>query len=156
MNPGVVAEVMAQPDFESFAVKLEGDFILPNPFPTLGFHTGGHATLGGDMSDMFTSNADPLFYLFHANLDRVWAKWQAENPAERQFAIGLPIKPRGSAPAAQMWPDAPAGNVTLDYALEPLKLGQSSFAKVAQFMETKGKRVSAPNGQKGVLCYEYV
>lgn len=145
---------MAQPDFESFSPKLEGDLNPANPFPTLGLHTGGHAAIGGDMADMFTSNADPIFYLFHANLDRLWAAWQAANPKERQYDIGLPIAPRG---VIQIWPDAPAGNVTLDYALEPLTLGRSSVVKVGQLMNVKGKGVAPESGKPaGLLCYEYV
>lgn len=40
-------------------------------------HNGAHAwNLGGWISDPTTSQRDPLFYLLHANVDRLWAKWQ--------------------------------------------------------------------------------
>ncbi|KAK3995262.1 putative tyrosinase [Cladorrhinum sp. PSN332] len=154
-NPGKLAIVMAQPTYETFAPTLEGDMVLPLPFETLGIHSGGHAALGGDMMDMFTSNADPIFYPFHANLDRIWANWQAANVTARQYAVGNPIAPRGDI---QMWPSPPAGNVTLDYALAPLKVkGTPSYTTVGQIMNTKGKGVRpAPGKPRGVLCYEYV
>ena len=155
MAPDKVDIIMAQQSFETFAPVIEGDMAIPNPFPVMGLHTGGHATIGGDMSDMFTSNADPLFYLFHANLDRLWAKWQAEDPAARQYDVGNPIAPRGPI---QMWPNPPAGNVTLDYVLSPLKVGGSAaFTTVGQVMNTKGKGVPSAAGKPaGVLCFEYV
>jgi tyrosinase len=39
--------------------------------------TGG----GGHMSSLETSAFDPLFWLHHSNVDRLWAIWQAINPA---------------------------------------------------------------------------
>lgn len=100
------------------------------------------------MSDMFTSNTDPLFYVFHANLDRIWAKWQAANPTARQYDVSNPIAPRGPI---QMWPNPPAGNVTLDYELRSLNL------KVGQIMNTKGKGMPYATGKSaGTLCFEYV
>ncbi|KAK0736051.1 hypothetical protein B0T21DRAFT_450894 [Apiosordaria backusii] len=155
MNPNHVTAVLAQPDYSTFAVLLEGDMIPPDVLSQPWIHTGGHATFGGDMSDMFTSNADPIFYPFHANLDRLWAKWQAANPTARQYDISNPIAPRG---AIQMWPNPPAGNVTLDYVLEPLKVANSaSFTTVGQIMNIKGKGVPpAPGKPNGVLCYEYI
>jgi tyrosinase len=35
-----------------------------------------HATVGGDMSDMH-SPLDPIFWLHHCNIDRLWARWNA-------------------------------------------------------------------------------
>ncbi|WOH63608.1 tyrosinase family protein [Bradyrhizobium sp. BWA-3-5] len=40
------------------------------------FHSGVHRNLGGWLAGA-TSPADPLFFLLHANVDRVWAHWQA-------------------------------------------------------------------------------
>jgi tyrosinase len=30
------------------------------------------------LANQFSSPSDPLFYLHHANVDRLWAKWQAK------------------------------------------------------------------------------
>jgi hypothetical protein len=35
-----------------------------------------HVTIGGDMSDMGSPN-DPIFWLHHCNIDRLWAWWNA-------------------------------------------------------------------------------
>ncbi len=40
-------------------------------------HNGAHGwNQGGWISNPATSQRDPLFYLLHANVDRLWAKWQ--------------------------------------------------------------------------------
>jgi hypothetical protein len=38
-----------------------------------------HRWIGGDMLSM-TSPNDPIFFLHHSNVDRIWAKWQLEHP----------------------------------------------------------------------------
>ncbi|KAI8289636.1 Tyrosinase ustQ [Colletotrichum sp. SAR11_57] len=42
-------------------------------------HTGGHYAIGGTMDDPSLSPGDPLFFLHHTNLDRIWWQWQAQN-----------------------------------------------------------------------------
>ena len=52
--------------------------------------------LGGDMADFATVGGDPLFYLHHCNLDRIWESWNRlgnKNPTDpkylnRKFAYG--------------------------------------------------------------------
>jgi tyrosinase len=41
----------------------------------LGTHTAGHVKVGGDAADFFSSTNDPVFFLHHAMLDRVWWMW---------------------------------------------------------------------------------
>jgi tyrosinase len=40
------------------------------------FHSGVHRKVGGWLATA-ASPADPVFFLLHANVDRVWAHWQA-------------------------------------------------------------------------------
>lgn len=40
------------------------------------------------MSNPISSPGDPLFYLHHAYLDKVWAQWQAQNPIVRLTEMG--------------------------------------------------------------------
>lgn len=47
-----------------------------------GLHGGGHYALGGTGYDFFGSPQDPVFYLHHAMIDRVWALWQDDDAAE--------------------------------------------------------------------------
>lgn len=67
--------ILAETSYSKMAVTLEGDIIPPDMLPLLGLHSAGHGTIGGDLGDMFTSPAEPLFFQHHANLDRIWAKW---------------------------------------------------------------------------------
>jgi len=41
-----------------------------------GPHNGVHATLLGDMGN-FMSPLDPVFWMHHCNIDRIWASWSA-------------------------------------------------------------------------------
>jgi tyrosinase len=47
-----------------------------------GVHGGVHVRTGGDMSSVPTAAYDPIFFLHHANCDRLWAKWQATHPGQ--------------------------------------------------------------------------
>lgn len=40
-------------------------------------HDFCHGGVDGDMGDVNTSPRDPVFYLHHCNLDRLWARWNA-------------------------------------------------------------------------------
>ncbi len=62
---------------QSFRNLLEG--WQPSP-PSL--HNVIHVWVGGDMGAS-TSPNDPVFYLNHANVDRIWAAWQRDNPTAR-------------------------------------------------------------------------
>ena len=44
-----------------------------------GVHNSVHRAVGGTMRTS-SSPADPLFFLHHANIDRIWAEWQVKNP----------------------------------------------------------------------------
>ena len=39
-------------------------------------HGGAHSSFAGTISEIGTATADPLFFLLHCNVDRVWAQWQ--------------------------------------------------------------------------------
>lgn len=45
-----------------------------------GVHGSVHVRTGGDMGSVATAAYDPIFYLHHANVDRLWADWQASHP----------------------------------------------------------------------------
>ncbi|KAG8163087.1 hypothetical protein KVR01_007565 [Diaporthe batatas] len=44
-------------------------------------HTSGHFAIGGTMDDVSLSPADPLFFMHHTNLDRIWWEWQSKDDA---------------------------------------------------------------------------
>jgi tyrosinase len=41
-------------------------------------HNDVHSTLGGWMGDPMTAAQDPIFWLHHANIDRLWTLWNGE------------------------------------------------------------------------------
>lgn len=61
-------------DYFSFSRELEGRM-----------HNSGHGWVGGDMANTAISPNDPIFWMHHAQIDRIWAVWQLGNPDERAF-----------------------------------------------------------------------
>ena len=51
-----------------------------------GSHVPAHRWTGGTMMSS-ASPADPLFYLHHANVDRIWAIWQLNHPRVDQYTL---------------------------------------------------------------------
>jgi tyrosinase len=60
-----------------------GQSLMYNP----GIHGAGHAQIAGQMLDFLAAPGDPVFFLMHANIDRLWTIWQAKDPADRLYAI---------------------------------------------------------------------
>lgn len=46
----------------------------------MGLHGAGHFAVGGEASDLFSSNNDPSFYLHHSMVDYIYWIWQALHP----------------------------------------------------------------------------
>jgi len=42
-------------------------------------HNFGHGWTGGQMGDPKTSPLDPIFFLHHCNIDRIWNEWQVDD-----------------------------------------------------------------------------
>ena len=49
-------------------------------------HGLGHLFVGGDLAGGGAPN-DPIFFLHHANIDRLWAMWQDNNRADADTAV---------------------------------------------------------------------
>jgi tyrosinase len=87
----VISRVLASPDYEEFgSTRPRGqNSAAPQWQRRLGArtelefnpHDGVHGTLGGDMSQVPAASRDPIFYLHHANVDRIWALWNARGNA---------------------------------------------------------------------------
>lgn len=50
-------------------------------------HRGGHGGVGGEMRNPISSPGDPLFYLHHTWLDKIWWDWQMKDPVNRSKDI---------------------------------------------------------------------
>lgn len=75
-DAAAVAGVMANGTFNTFAPALEG------------VHNSGHVWVGGSMSSIPTAPTDPVFWMHHAEIDRIWAEWQAANPGQNPALAG--------------------------------------------------------------------
>lgn len=82
-NAAAVAAVLANGTFNGFAAALEG------------VHNSGHVWVGGSMGGIPTAPCDPVFWMHHAEIDRLWAQWQAAHPG---------LHPPLAGPAATMDP----------------------------------------------------
>ena len=86
-NPGQLAtpqeeaHILQVPTFRLFQRTLEGHI-----------HGGVHNAVGGDMAGS-ASPSDPLFFLHHANIDRLWATWQTEHHGLGPSNMTDPLKP---------------------------------------------------------------
>jgi tyrosinase len=65
-----------------------------------GGHGGGHNWVGGTMAGG-DSPRDPLFWLHHGNIDRLWAIWQRNHAAATQYDL-TPAPGNDSVPAAMV------------------------------------------------------
>lgn len=65
---------------KSFRNHLEG--IVPNPSDGVStiLHNALHTWVGGSMARVPTSPNDPVFYLHHCNVDKIWDSWQRRSP----------------------------------------------------------------------------
>ena len=75
-NVAAVAAAMANATFNSFAQAIEG------------VHNSGHVWVGGSMGVIPTAPADPIFWMHHAEIDRIWSVWQTANPGQNPTLAG--------------------------------------------------------------------
>lgn len=71
-------------------------------------HGSAHTSFGGSISSIQTAARDPLFFLLHCNVDRLWAKWQRQvgrfDPARAASYDSNPANPIGHNLPDTMWP----------------------------------------------------
>lgn len=77
--PGVSFPSQHIADYVRFTYALEGwgERSDGSPLPA---HNHVHDWVGGIMSDTSYSPTDPVFWLHHAEVDRLWAMWQSSYP----------------------------------------------------------------------------
>lgn len=80
---GELTVVMRRKGFGAFQTRLES------------LHGLVHIAVGGEAGQMSTarSPADPLFWLHHANIDRLWASWQEKHSGQRPPNNSEVLKP---------------------------------------------------------------
>ncbi|KAK6223860.1 hypothetical protein LQW54_000004 [Pestalotiopsis sp. IQ-011] len=117
---------------ETFQNELQGRF--PQGF--LGLHAAGHFSIGGDAGDLFSSPVDPVFFLHHAMLDRVWWIWQALHLDQADTIAGT----------ITLFNNPPSRNTTLE---DTIYMGQSN-APVRPISELLNSLGDSP------FCYIYL
>jgi tyrosinase len=75
-NAAAVTAAMANGTFNPFAGALEG------------IHNSGHVWVGGSMGSIATAPCDPVFWMHHAEIDRIWWQWQQANPGQNPPLAG--------------------------------------------------------------------
>jgi tyrosinase len=138
-NADVVSHVLDAPDFWEFNKRAQGG-LMPDEIT---LHGSGHIAIGGNAGEIANVNSspgDPIFYLHHANLDRVWEQWQAKNSANRNDFFG-PDK-EWSYPFDFFGPTV-YQNITAEFGLVYSQLAGAN--KVQDLLHP----------QKGPLCYVY-
>jgi tyrosinase len=64
---------------EGLTLQLGGNPAQYRPFRQdmeINPHGDTHTSMRGSVSSLGTAAMDPLFFMLHANVDRIWAKWQ--------------------------------------------------------------------------------
>ncbi|KAK1655826.1 tyrosinase central domain-containing protein [Colletotrichum phormii] len=96
-------------------------------FQAVGVHGGGHYTIGGDPGAYpFIFPGEPVFFLHHAQVDRVYWIWQMLDFANRQDIFGT----------RTLQNNPPSANATLDDLIDIAPIGGS--AKLRDLMNTVG------------------
>jgi Common central domain of tyrosinase len=72
------------PTLDDVVTELEANSFLAFRSLETGSHPLGHIWVGGTMASG-RSPLDPLFYLHHCNLDRLWSIWQLNHPDAVQY-----------------------------------------------------------------------
>ncbi|KAI5364067.1 putative tyrosinase copper-binding domain, di-copper centre-containing domain superfamily [Septoria linicola] len=70
-TPAAVQKVQSNANYDHYRQALEA-----------GPHGAIHSAVGGDLGPS-TSPNDPVFFLHHAQVDRLWWEWQQQNPKKR-------------------------------------------------------------------------
>ncbi|PBP24581.1 hypothetical protein BUE80_DR004392 [Diplocarpon rosae] len=99
-----------------------------------GPHAYGHNGIGAVMSDVLSSVSDPIFFMHHAFIDRVFRVWQNRDPARTTTINGF---------------DAQSNPLTMDTGIFVGGLGPD--VKVRDIMDTLSGTVI--NGVS--FCYRY-
>lgn len=95
--------ILQNPDIATFQGVMQGDRTYVDA-GFFGVHGGGHFTPGstGTMGDFYASVGDPLFFLHHAMIDRVWTIWQGIDWPVRKTQIYGTSTLRNLVPSANM------------------------------------------------------
>ncbi|KAF4335285.1 hypothetical protein FBEOM_10860 [Fusarium beomiforme] len=143
LNSTMVNWTLEAKDFFEFDQRVQGGVSADSQ----GYHGGGHLAVGGslgEMGDMYSSPGDPIFWLHHTNVDRLWDKWQRQDWPARKSDISGPDTQY--AYPYNFFGDKDYKNITLAYVMDfGNLLPGRRYVTVEEAMDTQGER----------LCYTY-
>uniref|UniRef100_A0A8H7NIK8 Tyrosinase copper-binding domain-containing protein n=1 Tax=Bionectria ochroleuca TaxID=29856 RepID=A0A8H7NIK8_BIOOC len=143
LNQAVVDRTMEASKFYEFDRRFQGAIDIEG----LTYHGGGHVGIGaelGDISDIYSSPGDPLLFMHHANIDRIWDKWQRKAWSCRKKDIGGPDT--GFAYPYNFFAPTPLQERYLPIQDGVLWLGPwGKLCQIQEVMDTRGDK----------LCYAY-
>ncbi len=128
-------------------------------------HNTGHNIVGGYMANPVFSPNDPLFWLHHAEVDRIWSRWQAKRvaagatllsiyPAPSEISpVNGQLPPNGHKRDDLMWPwvgTAPGYSVNSSAAIQAM-LPDFSAGPLRRIRDT----FDATNMGAGLGGYQY-
>lgn len=116
-------------------------------------HSSAHLAVGGTLYDQSASPGDPVFFLHHTNLDRLWWEWQSQN-ASRLTEMSGPSIPSAAHLEAGEWLSPSAAEIdymgdaynTTTLAHNLWMVGLIPNATIADVMDLGGE----------FICAEYV
>ena len=167
VGPQVISRIMMSPDFEAFgSTRPRGqDSLSPQWQRRLGAktefefnpHDGIHQSIGGNMAVADLSSRDPIFFLHHANVDRLWSTWNARGnanspePLWRNFAFNgnfpvaglsnVRVGDLGSTPALGYRYDDDDGPFAADFVLPS---GDPVTEKLRAYRQLSSRVLSRP------------
>ena len=139
IRPEAVDELMHEKEYESFAGQLEKrahKFLSHSVRGDLSRFTGPNGKFLPSLPNMLRcsqvdNHPDPVFFLHHVNLDRLWSEWQLIDPRNRITAYSGRANNNSDAAAT---------------LTDPLDLGGlSRNLQIVDVMDTTG----------GQYCYKY-
>ncbi|SMQ51023.1 unnamed protein product [Zymoseptoria tritici ST99CH_3D7] len=123
VSPSSVQEVLAQSNYEAFFEAFE-----------TGAHNAIPQFISGDFLSFGAPN-DPVFWLHHTQVDRLWWLWQQQEPDTRLKQFGGPTRDF-------RYTDGGNGSSLQDNLPMAGLFGEQSVAEVM-------------NAENGILCYRY-
>ncbi|KAI8273837.1 hypothetical protein K4K60_010390 [Colletotrichum sp. SAR11_57] len=141
MSDEIIRRTLSATTFDEFNYHMQGySFELSG----MTIHAGMHLGIGGQVgenADMYSSPGDPIFYLVHGAVDKLWNDWQRTDWPARKTVIGGPDAM--FAYPFDFFGDVPYENITLQYPLSFPNFGKEMV--VSDMMDIRG----------GPFCYEY-
>ncbi|KAI5790277.1 hypothetical protein EDC01DRAFT_616541, partial [Geopyxis carbonaria] len=115
-NQKTVDYVQSQTNFRAFTLAMQGDL----HYERFGLHLCGHYIVAGPKSgsDVYIGSVDPLFYLHHTNLDRIWWEWQQKDPKKRLKEVSGPLRPGPERYPGADYSQFPDEEITLKWKID--------------------------------------